>query len=123
MFHFTTHVYGRTAEDKHQLRAIEGKIEALIEEIRHMRLEVAALKADMDQKFAAIKANVENIGGDVTNLGTQIADLKAKLEAAGKLDAEDLAAFDEIKSGADAIVDRTKAIADETPEPEPPVTT
>ena len=95
----------------------KGQFDEIIHEIRkgahHIMSAITDFKDKVDAAFTTVNANLDNIVGDVANLNKQIQDLKAQL---GSLSPADQAALDAVAAEAQAVVDRTKTVADATPD-------
>lgn len=102
-----------------RMERIEHLLIALTHEVKTMHSEITDFKAKMDTVLAAINVGILNIAGDVASLNTQIADLKAKLEAGGKLEADDLAALTAVSDAAAQLAAKTKDLAESTPDAVP----
>lgn len=82
-----------------------------------MAAAISAFKTAVDQAFAQVNANLDNIQADETALAKQITDLQAQIAAGGSsLTPEDQASLDAAVASATALAARTKTIADAVPD-------
>lgn len=112
------HVYGLpSAEEASQiittLRVLEAKMSKLDDQIQQF-------VTDTKAAFTAVQSSLENIAADEDRLSAQIEELKS---SATELSADNTAKLADILSTAQAMAQRSAAIAANVPEPpEPPPT-
>lgn len=82
-----------------------------------MNQSISDLNTFIVSALSSINASLDNIQADESALLAKI----TELTNSNSLSAEDLAALSAIQSGAQALVDRTKAVADAVPDAPPPV--
>lgn len=77
--------------------------------------EIMATQQEILDKLAAVGSGLDNIAGDVSNIKQQLADALAGQDAAVA------AALQPVSDSLDALVTKTQALADATPDPETPL--
>jgi chromosome segregation ATPase len=88
-----------------QLTTLTVAVAASVQQIHNQEVAMATT----DEQVAAVKANLDNITGDVSRLTSEIERVQAELEQVDPALAEKL----------QPLVDQSRAIADATPEPAP----
>lgn len=82
-----------------------------------MAAAISAFKTVVDQAFAEVNANLDNIQADEAGLAKQIADLQAEVASGSStLTPEAQKMLDDTLAAANAMVARTKAVADAVPD-------
>lgn len=103
--------------DQQQFQEIINRLTKLQGDIHHMAAAISAFKQAVDQAFAQVNTNLDNIQADEAGLAKQITDLQAQIAAGSSvLTAEDQAALDATVAAANAVAARTKTIADSVPD-------
>jgi hypothetical protein len=81
----------------------------------HLIRRMMATQQEVLDKLTAVGAGVDNIAGDVANIKQQLADALAGQDQAVQ------SALQPVSDALDALVTKTQALADATPDPETPV--
>lgn len=117
LFGFILAMVDRAVDGQEFRRRVEAKVDTIKEGVDRMIQQVADFKTKVDAAFASVNTALDNIVTDETGLAKQIQDLK-DIIAAGPitLDPASQAALDAVSASADALLARTKSIADSVPD-------
>lgn len=94
-----------------------SRLDILRQGVDKMLQQIADFKTKVDGAFATVNKGLDNIIADEASQAKQIQDLKALIAAGtSTLDPASQAALDALSADADALVARTKAIAEAIPD-------
>ena len=100
-----------------------GEILAVVTEIKgdvkNMAAAISAFKAAVDQAFAQVNSNLDNIQADEASLAQKITDLQ---NSPGAITPEDQAALDEIQALSGQLADAASTFPPPVPAPAPVAT-